>query len=74
MKDYIIKTEKLGFTYTENDENDIVKTEEIPALADVSLNIERGEYVAILGHNGSGKSTFAKLLNVILTPTVGKDS
>ncbi len=72
MKDYIIKTENLGFTYTENDDSDIVRAEDIPALADVNINIERGEYVAILGHNGSGKSTFAKLLNVILTPTVGK--
>ena len=72
MKDYIIKTENLGFTYTENDDSDIVRAEDIPALADVNINIERGEYVAILGHNGSGKSTFAKLLNVILAPTVGK--
>ena len=72
MKDYIIKTENLGFTYTENDDSDIVRAEDIPALADVNINVERGEYVAILGHNGSGKSTFAKLLNVILTPTVGK--
>ena len=72
MKDYIIKTENLGFTYTENDDSDIVRAEDIPALADVNINIKRGEYVAILGHNGSGKSTFAKLLNVILTPTVGK--
>lgn len=72
MNDYIIRTENLGFTYIENDENDIVRAEEIPALADVTLNIKRGEYVAILGHNGSGKSTFAKLLNLILTPTVGK--
>lgn len=72
MKDYIIKTENLGFTYTENDDSDIVRAEDIPALADVNINIEHGEYVAILGHNGSGKSTFAKLLNVILTPTVGK--
>ena len=72
MNDYIIRTENLGFTYIENDENDLVRAEEIPALADVTLNIRRGEYVAILGHNGSGKSTFAKLLNLILTPTVGK--
>ena len=69
MKDYIIKTENLGFTY--NDGIDDVH-EEIPALSGVSVNIERGSYVAILGHNGSGKSTFAKLINMILTPTVGK--
>ena len=69
MKDYIIRTENLGFTY--NDGIDDVH-EEIPALSGVSVNIERGSYVAILGHNGSGKSTFAKLINMILTPTVGK--
>ena len=68
MKEYIIKTENLGFTYDDGDET----TVEIPALSGVSVNIERGEYVAVLGHNGSGKSTFAKLLNMILTPTVGK--
>ncbi len=43
-----------------------------PAVRDISLDIRRGEYVAILGHNGSGKSTFAKLLNQILEPTSGK--
>jgi energy-coupling factor transport system ATP-binding protein len=70
MKDYIIRTENLGFTYSDGD--DLSVANEIPALSGVSINIERGEYVAILGHNGSGKSTLAKLLNLILTPTVGK--
>ena len=69
MKDYIIKTENLGFTYEDSAEE---KSSEIPALSGVNINIERGEYVAILGHNGSGKSTLAKLLNMILAPTVGK--
>ena len=68
MKEYIIKTENLGFTYDDGEEN----TVEIPALSDVNIGIEKGEYVAVLGHNGSGKSTLAKLLNMILTPTVGK--
>ena len=69
MENYIIKTENLGFTYVDNDENRI---EEIPALDGVNIAIRAGEYVAILGHNGSGKSTLAKLINMILTPTVGK--
>ena len=69
MKDYIIKTENLGFTYNDSDDN---FSRDIPALSNVSIGIERGSYVAILGHNGSGKSTLAKLLNMILTPTVGK--
>ena len=72
MKDYIIKTENLGYTYTEDNAGEISVLQPPPALEGVSLNIERGEYVAVLGHNGSGKSTFAKLLNMILTPTVGK--
>ena len=69
MKDYIIKTENLGFTYTDGEEGEAFQ---IPALQGVSVGIERGSYVSVLGHNGSGKSTFAKLLNMILMPTVGK--
>lgn len=67
--DCIIKTSGLGFTYQDggHDQKDY-----IPALNNVNLEISRGEYVAVLGHNGSGKSTLAKLLNLILTPTVGK--
>ena len=42
------------------------------AIHDLSLEIEEGSYVAVLGHNGSGKSTFAKLLNMILTPNSGR--
>ncbi len=70
MKEYIIKTENLGFTYEDSGDNNAAA--EIPALSGVNINIERGEYVAILGHNGSGKSTLAKLLNMILAPTVGR--
>ena len=42
------------------------------AVDGVTLNIKEGEFVAILGHNGSGKSTFAKHLNGIIFPTEGK--
>jgi energy-coupling factor transporter ATP-binding protein EcfA2 len=42
-----------------------------PALHGIDLNIEKGEYIAIIGHNGSGKSTLAKLLNLVLEPTGG---
>lgn len=41
------------------------------AVDDVSLNIEKGDFIAILGHNGSGKSTLAKHMNAILYPTEG---
>ena len=60
-----IRAEGLYFSYPSEDK-------EIPALRGVSVSIKAGEYVAILGHNGSGKSTFAKLLNMILTPTRGR--
>ena len=76
MKKEIIRTEDLGFAYDDYDDNEggtyVSEKQEIPALERVSLSIYEGEYVAVLGHNGSGKSTFAKLLNMILTPTVGK--
>ena len=41
-------------------------------LDGVSLSIRRGEFVALLGHNGSGKSTMAKMFNAMLLPTGGK--
>ena len=73
MENVIIKTENLGFTYVDDEEDSpLARENEIPALDGVSLEIREGEYIAVLGHNGSGKSTFAKLLNLILTPTVGK--
>nr|WP_241861033.1 ATP-binding cassette domain-containing protein [Metamycoplasma hominis] len=42
------------------------------ALENIDLKIEEGQYIAILGHNGSGKSTFSKLLSAIYKPTSGK--
>ena len=42
-----------------------------PALSGVSAEINPGEFVAVLGHNGSGKSTMAKLINALYTPTKG---
>lgn len=66
----IIRAVNLIFDYIrQDDENE--KEEVNRALRDVSLDIEEGSFVAILGHNGSGKSTFAKLMNGILLPTDG---
>ncbi len=68
MADILISVKNLCFSYAE-DEN--IKKED-PVLKNLSIDIERGAFVCILGHNGSGKSTFAKLLNMILTPTSGQ--
>lgn len=46
--------------------------EHVKALKGIDLTIEQGEFVAVLGHNGSGKSTFAKHLNAILLPSGGQ--
>lgn len=61
----IIRVENLHFAYNAESENPIV------ALRDINLEIQRGEYVAIIGHNGSGKTTLAKHLNALLIPTEG---
>ena len=64
--DPIIKAEHLTFCYPDE------LAGHPPVLDDISLEIEAGSFVAILGHNGSGKSTFAKHINALLTPTAGK--
>lgn len=60
-----IKVSDLYFEY--KDEEKV-----FPVLKDINLKVEKGEFVAILGHNGSGKSTLAKHFNAILMPTSGK--
>ena len=59
----IIEMKDLTFRYQEEDQ--------IPALNKVSLNINQGEWIAIIGHNGSGKSTLAKTINGLLLPESG---
>lgn len=66
----IIKTENLIFDYISRDENEeIISVNR--ALDDLSIEVQKGDFVALLGHNGSGKSTLAKQLNAILLPTKG---
>ena len=66
----MIKTEDLVFEYEKkDDEGQIIGMSR--AIDGVNIDIEPGQFIAILGHNGSGKSTFAKHLNAILTPTSG---
>jgi energy-coupling factor transport system ATP-binding protein len=62
----MIEIEGLSFTYRTGE------ADAVPALRDLDLNIEPGQFVAIIGHNGSGKSTLVKLLTAVLYPTQGK--
>lgn len=66
----IIRARKLGFDYYRYDENGQVR-EASHAVRNVDLDIEAGQFAAVLGHNGSGKSTLAKHINALLIPTEG---
>jgi len=66
----IIKTKDLVFEYIRRDEEDN-PVDITTALDHVNIDVKQGEFVGILGHNGSGKSTFAKHLNAILYPSEG---
>lgn len=66
----MIQTEKLVFEYEKRDEEgNVIGTSR--AIDEVDIDVEEGQFIAILGHNGSGKSTFAKHINAILVPTEG---
>ncbi|MDO4622965.1 MAG: energy-coupling factor transporter ATPase [Eubacteriales bacterium] len=66
----IIKAEKIRYDYLQYAEEG-AEPEITHAVKDVSLDIAEGQFVAILGHNGSGKSTIAKQMNALLLPTEG---
>lgn len=66
----MIKADKLVYNYRKYDEEGREK-ETIRAVDGVSFEVEKGDFVAILGHNGSGKSTLAKHINALLTPSEG---
>ena len=66
----MIKTKKLVYEYEKHDEEGrVIGTSR--AIDELDMNIEAGQFLAILGHNGSGKSTLAKHMNAILVPTEG---
>ena len=67
--DYI-SVQNVTFQYESQDDTETVSKKQV--LNDISLEIKKGEFVAILGHNGSGKSTIAKHLNAMLLPSSGK--
>jgi cobalt transport protein ATP-binding subunit len=60
-----IEAKNISYTYNEN------TTDALEVLHDVSLSVKEGEFVALLGHNGCGKSTMAQLFNGILLPSAG---
>lgn len=66
----MIKTKKLTFEYIRRDEEGNVEGT-TRAVDQVDLDVEKGDFIAILGHNGSGKSTLAKHINAIFSPTEG---
>lgn len=63
----MIQTEQLEYTYPAEEGRP-----QVPVLRGIDLEIQKGSFVAILGHNGSGKSTLAKHFNAILLPSGGK--
>lgn len=68
----IIRSENLTYKYKKTTElNGEIKEETLLALNDVNISVEEGEFLVVLGHNGSGKSTFAKHINALLLPSEG---
>ena len=67
MEEFMVISEDLTFKY----EVEEGKEEKI-ALDNVNINVKKGEFLVVLGHNGSGKSTIAKHMNALLLPTSGK--
>lgn len=66
MSNHLIEFRNVSYTYEEE------ATDENTVLRNINLAVDRGEFIAVLGHNGSGKSTIAKLANGIFLPTEGK--
>lgn len=68
----MVKSKGLTYEYVRTTETEKgMKEEKVTALKDINIEIEKGKFIAVLGHNGSGKSTFAKHINALLHPTKG---
>ena len=68
MYQEMVNCTDVSFKYIRNEEGTV---EEKYALKNVNLNVKKGEFLVVLGHNGSGKSTIAKHMNALLTPSSG---
>lgn len=62
----ILKIKNLIHDYIDEEEKEVIR-----AVDNVSLNVKKGQFIAVLGHNGSGKSSLAKHINALLSPTEG---
>lgn len=67
MNETMIKLENVTYEYKSYIDDNI-----LTAVKDISIEVRRGEFLVILGHNGSGKSTMAKMMNGLLIPTSGE--
>ncbi len=67
MEENIIEIKNLKFNYESDEDEEITR-----ALKGINLNIKKGEFVVILGHNGCGKSTLARLINAQMVPSEGE--
>ncbi|ODM26717.1 energy-coupling factor transporter ATPase [Clostridium sp. Bc-iso-3] len=67
MRDIIVEASNIEYEYKKNNDD----TQTAPVLRELNTIINEGEFVVVIGRNGSGKSTFARLLNAILIPSQG---
>jgi energy-coupling factor transport system ATP-binding protein len=67
MNEHMVSFENVDFIY----KTSFTSGNEVKALSNINIDIEKGQYVAVIGRNGSGKSTMARLINALLTPVKG---
>jgi len=67
MNDSIVKVNGVSYIYSSN----ICEGRDVKALSEINAEFKRGQFIVVIGRNGSGKSTFARLLNALLLPVEG---